>query len=164
MLLQRRKQAPGDFGPLVKHPGRRSKPWPGPAGQACELVEGGGPRERDHAYVHRLREGAAVGEPTGVEGAEVTPAPVVDHIPFPRAPVRAHQRTPEGLEQRRAREGMMTTVGVESQSPRSHNGSWPKLQNSPPGYRAPPPAQAPSILPPGSSTLRHSLPSSQNDH
>lgn len=119
--LEGRKQAPGDFGPLVKHPGRRSKLWPGLAGQACELVERGGLRERDHTYVHRLREGAAVGEPTGVEGAEVTPAPVVDHIPFPRAPVGAHQRALEGLEQGRTRERTMTMVGSresKSQKPR----------------------------------------------
>ena len=41
VLLHRRKQAPRDFRPLVKHPERRSKPWPGLAGQAYELVERG---------------------------------------------------------------------------------------------------------------------------
>lgn len=51
-----------------------------------------------HTYVHWLWEGAAVGEPTGIKGAEVTSAPVIDHIPFSRAPVGAHQCALEGLE------------------------------------------------------------------
>lgn len=46
-------------------------------------MERGGQRKRGHTYVHRLREGAAVGQPAGIKGAEVTPAPVINHVPFP---------------------------------------------------------------------------------
>ena len=67
----------------MKHLRNRSKPWPTLAGQEYESMERGGQRKRGHTYVHRLRERAAVGEPAGIKGAEVTPAPVIDHIPFP---------------------------------------------------------------------------------
>lgn len=82
-LLSQRSEAPRDFRDLVKHPRNRSKPWPGLGGQEDGSMERGGQRKRGHTYVHRLREGAAVGQPAGIKGAEVTPAPVINHVPFP---------------------------------------------------------------------------------
>lgn len=54
----------------------------------CPCTPWHGDRHRGaRGYVHRLREGAAVREPVLVEGVEVTPAPVFDHVAFPRAPI-----------------------------------------------------------------------------
>lgn len=60
----------------------------------------GGQRKRGHTYLHRLWKRATIGKPTGIKGTEVTPAPVINHISFPRTPVGTHQCILEGLKER----------------------------------------------------------------
>lgn len=73
-------------------------------------MERGRQRKRGRTYLHRLWKRATIGKPTGIKGTEVTPAPVINHVSFPRTPVGTHQCTLESLKERMT-EGM-TMIGT----------------------------------------------------
>ena len=54
--------------------------------------------------LHRLSQGAAIGQSVFAEGVEVTATPVLDDITPPPAPVRAHGGGPEGLQEEEVRD------------------------------------------------------------